>query len=98
MQIDIGLVFCMQVATRSLERLPNDAALGAVERLVQEAIKRECKAFNRKQPEVIVVAYEQNPAHAAKLLSQVGRLAGSEGSDKKSRKKVSGIPSPLDFQ
>ena len=78
----------LQVATRSIQRLPNDAELSAVERIVEQAIKKECQAFNRKQPEVIVVAYEGDPALAAKIQAALGRAVGSEDKDKRSRKKV----------
>ena len=71
-----------------MQRLPNDAELTAVERIVEQAIKKECQAFNRKQPEVIVVAYEGNPALAAKIQASLGKAVGSEDKDKRSRKKV----------
>ena len=53
----------------SLFRLPYDAELTAVERVVEKAILRECKAFNRKQPEVIVIANESDPQAAKRILS-----------------------------
>ena len=79
---------CLQLAVRSIQRLPNNAQLSAVERIVEQAIKRECQAFNRKKPEVIVLAYEQDPAYAAKVMAALGKAVGSEEKDKKSRKKV----------
>ena len=48
--------------------MPNDAQLAAVEKIVGESIRRECQAFNRRVPEVIVIANEGNPALAAQLL------------------------------
>ena len=79
---------------RSIERLPNDAELSAVERLVEQAIVRECQAFNRKKPEVVVVAYERDPALAASIKASMGWAVGrkkssdTEGNPMKSRKKA----------
>ena len=53
---------------QAIQRLPNDAQLAAVEKIVGESIRRECQAFNRRVPEVIVIANEGNPALAAQLL------------------------------
>lgn len=38
---------------------------------------------------MIVVAYERDPAHAAKIQAAIGKAVGSDDKDKKSRKKVS---------
>lgn len=54
----------------ALWRLPYDAELSAVERVVTKAILRESKAFNRKQPEVIVIANESDPIAAKKILRE----------------------------
>jgi len=52
----------------------------AVEKIVGESIRRECQAFNRKVPEVIVIANESNPALAAQVL-RVGTFSYCYKSD-----------------
>ena len=37
-------------------RLPNNAPLEAVDEIVKSSILRECRAFNRRKPEVIISA------------------------------------------
>ena len=39
----------------------------AVERIVADAIRRECRSYNRKKPEVIVIANEADPRVAAEV-------------------------------
>lgn len=67
----------------SLGRLPYDAELTAVERVVEKALQRECRAFSRKQPEVIVIANEADPRAAKTVLTQKQREihAGRSDSD-----------------
>ena len=45
-----------QAAAKAVLRLPNNAPLEAVEEIVKGGILRECRAFNRRKPEVIVSA------------------------------------------
>lgn len=79
----------MQAAAIAIQRLPNDADLVAVERIVAEAIKRECRAFNRKNPEIIVIANEAEPSVAAQVkatsiaLQQPGNLNAALGRGRK---------------
>ena len=50
----------MQAANTAVARLPWDATLLAVERLVAQSIRRECRSFNQRRPEVIVIAHEHD--------------------------------------
>ena len=43
-----------------MKRLPSDATLVAVERAVANAIRRACKDFNERRPDVVVVAHEMD--------------------------------------
>lgn len=45
-------------AEDAVARLPGDAHLAAVERVVADALRRTCKAFNQRRPEVVVIAHE----------------------------------------
>lgn len=44
-----------------------------MERVVGEAIKRECRSYNRKQPEVIVIAHEADSKTAGYISSDEGQ-------------------------
>ena len=44
-------------------RLPGDASLVAVERAVADAIRRACKDFNQRRPDVVVIAHEMDPRY-----------------------------------
>ncbi|KAI7836750.1 hypothetical protein COHA_009388 [Chlorella ohadii] len=70
-------------AKEAVERLPGDAALSAVERVVADSLRRTCKAFNRRRPEVVVIAHEFDPrAGAAAAASARRRDTSSDfGSD-----------------
>ena len=57
----------LQSATLAIQRLPNDSHLVAVERIVADAIRRESRSYNRKKPEVIVIASEADPRVAAEV-------------------------------
>lgn len=69
----------------AIQRLPNDAHLVAVERIVAEAIKRECRAFNRRFPEVIVIATESDPRVAAQIEATSSTLKQSRKPNGKAR-------------
>lgn len=68
-------------------QLPATASLAAVERAVIEIIRKACRAFNNKRPEVICIAYEHDPrvAHTAEVaekregVSRSQVRAGEEG-------------------
>ena len=53
--------FLQQVSDVAVRRLPQDASLVAVERSVADAIRRACKEFNQRHPDVIVIAHEMDP-------------------------------------
>lgn len=50
-----------------MKRLPGDASLVAVERSVADAIRRSCRDFNQRRPEVIVIAHEMDPRYCCIL-------------------------------
>ncbi|KAK9800882.1 hypothetical protein WJX73_005344 [Symbiochloris irregularis] len=52
-------------ANTAVARLPGDATLLAVERLVAQSLRRECRAFNQRKPEVIVIAHEHDATSRA---------------------------------
>ena len=54
-----------QAANTAVARLPGNATLLAVERLVAQSLRRECRAFNQRRPEVIVIAHEHDATSLA---------------------------------
>jgi hypothetical protein len=46
-------------------RLPVDASLVAVERCAADALRRTCKQYNSRRPEVIVLVHEYDPRSAS---------------------------------
>ena len=44
----------LQAVARGIKRLPANASITAAEELVRSSILRECRAFNRRKPEVII--------------------------------------------
>ena len=52
-------------AEAAISKLPGDAALSAVERVVSDAIRRAAKQFNNRRPEVIIIAHEADPRMGA---------------------------------
>lgn len=63
-------------ADSAVGKLPGDAALSAVERVVGDALRRCAKQFNNRRPEVVVIAHEADPrAGAAASASVVRRRA-----------------------
>jgi len=61
-------------AVRAVEQQPLDCPLGAVERQVADAIRRTCKDFNKRSPEVIVIAHEADPRNANAVLTRMASL------------------------
>lgn len=62
--VDESKEWCLghvQVSEAAVRRLPGDASLVAVERTVADAIRRACKDFNQRRPDVIVIAHEMDP-------------------------------------
>lgn len=74
----------MQAAEAAIARLPGDTKLTAVERLVTEAIKRECRIYNNKRPEIVVIAHEMDPragmvVRAQAEVARFGKVLMSSG-------------------
>jgi beta-CASP RNase J family ribonuclease len=63
----------------AVSRLPCDASLTAVERTVAEALRRACKQFNSRRPEVVVVAHEADARAGAVAGAIAARRDGSSG-------------------
>ena len=59
--VPIITAFVVQVSDAAVKRLPGDASLVAVERSVADAIRRSCRDFNQRRPDVIVIAHEMDP-------------------------------------
>jgi hypothetical protein len=62
-----------RAASEAIERLPGDAHLAAVERVVADALRRTCKAFNQRRPEVVVIAHEADPRAGAAAAAAAAR-------------------------
>lgn len=52
-------------ADQAVSKLPGDAPLSAVERIVSDSLRRCTKEYNNKRPEVVVVAHESDPRAGA---------------------------------
>ena len=78
MWVDSGrfLERLVTVAESAVGRLPPDAALAAVERVVGDALRREARSYNAKRPEVVVIAHEFDPRAGAALRSRRGGDGG----------------------
>ncbi len=64
-------------AEAALAKLPGDAALSAVERVVGDSLRRAAKQFNNKRPEVIIIGHEADP--------RMGAAAGAMSKRRSSR-------------
>lgn len=64
-------------AEAAIAKLPGDAALSAVERVVGDSLRRAAKQFNGRKPEVIVVSHEADP--------RMGAAAGAMAKRRSSR-------------
>lgn len=60
-------------AGEAIERLPGDAHLSAVERVVADALRRTCRSFNQRRPEVVVIAHEADPRAGAAAMAAATR-------------------------
>lgn len=65
-------------AEAAVARLPGDASLAAVERVVTDAMRRACKQFNGRRPDVVVIAHEADPRAGAAAQASA-RRAAAEG-------------------
>ena len=79
MWVDAGRLLerLVRSAEAAVARLPPDALLVAVERVVSDALRREARAFNGKRPEVVVIAHEFDPRAGAAVLKTRGNGGGS---------------------
>ncbi|KAL4452436.1 hypothetical protein ABPG75_008098 [Micractinium tetrahymenae] len=66
-------------AEDAIARLPGDARLAAVERVVADALRRTCKAFNQRRPEVVVIAHEADPRAGQAAMAAANRRQAAEG-------------------
>ncbi len=72
-----------QAAEAAVMRLGPDASLLAVERVVEEGLIRECRAYNQRKPLITVIAHDMNnraaPAAYAEAVHRANaRMAQSE--------------------
>ena len=66
-------------AEAAISKLPGDAALSAVERVVGDSIRRAAKQFNNRRPEVIIIAHEADPRMGAAAGAMAKRRSGKQG-------------------
>eukprot|EP00192_Tetraselmis_astigmatica_P024681 CAMPEP_0117691068 /NCGR_PEP_ID=MMETSP0804-20121206/25497_1 /TAXON_ID=1074897 /ORGANISM="Tetraselmis astigmatica, Strain CCMP880" /LENGTH=242 /DNA_ID=CAMNT_0005504225 /DNA_START=75 /DNA_END=804 /DNA_ORIENTATION=+ len=63
-----------QAAEMAIGRLSPESPLGLIERNVVDALRRVCKGYNSRRPEVIVIAHEMDPRIGAVINAQANRL------------------------
>ncbi|KAL0027487.1 hypothetical protein WJX77_005103 [Trebouxia sp. C0004] len=68
-----------KVSDLAVRKLPQDASLVAVERSVADAIRRACKEFNQRHPDVIVIAHEMDPREGAAARASLLRRKTAQG-------------------
>ncbi|CAL8471521.1 g11063 [Coccomyxa elongata] len=83
----LGQELC-RAAEAAVMRLGPDASLLAVERVVEEGLVRECRAYNQRKPLITVIAHEMNsraaPAAYAEAIQRASaRMAQSEGTTRR---------------
>jgi len=69
----------VRAAEAAVGRLPSDALVVAVERVVAEALRREARIYNARRPEVVVIAHEYDPRAAARAGQRGGGGGGERG-------------------
>lgn len=79
MWIDGGRLLAQlhSAAEQEVAKLPGDAPLVEVERTVAGALRRTCKAFNAKRPEVVVIAHEYDPRAGVAARAEAVRRGGA---------------------
>ncbi|KAK9828609.1 hypothetical protein WJX72_001027 [[Myrmecia] bisecta] len=82
-----------KVCEAAVAQLPPDVLLVAVERTVAEAIRRCCKAYNKRRPEVVVIAHEWDPRAGAAAAAQAIRQADAAGATAAARQQSGPGPS-----
>jgi hypothetical protein len=65
-------------AEAAIAKLPGDAALSAVERVVGDSLRRASKQFNNRRPEVIIIAHEADPRMGAAAGAMAKRRSSRE--------------------
>lgn len=66
-------------AEAGISKLPGDATLVAVERTVADGLRRACKQFNNRRPDVVVVAHEADPRAGAAAAAAAARRSEARG-------------------
>jgi hypothetical protein len=84
-------------AETAISRLPGDAALSAVERVVGDSIRRAAKQFNNRKPEVIIIAHEADPRMGAAAGAMAKRRSSKtvrdrEGTDDGEKPRARRVP------
>ena len=70
--------YCMQAAEAAVMRLSLDASLLAVERVVEEGLARECRAYNQRKPLITVIAHELNSKAGAAAYANAVKSASAQ--------------------
>lgn len=60
-----------RAAQGAISAQPLDCSLSVAERVVADAIRRACKDYNKRSPEVIVIAHEVDPRNGQAVLSKM---------------------------
>lgn len=68
-------------AEAAIAKLPGDAALSAVERVVGDSLRRAAKQFNNRRPEVIIIAHEADPRMGAAAGAMAKRRSSKDVRD-----------------
>ena len=80
-----------RVAEGVVSRLSSDASLAVVERQVIDSVRKACKTYNQRTPEVIVIAHENDPRSAHIPLVAAGQQQRTPSSQQQEgRRAVSG--------
>lgn len=66
-----------QAAEAAVARLAPDASALAVERVVEEALIRECRAYNQRKPLVTVIAHEHSSRAGSPAYNEAIRRASA---------------------
>lgn len=81
-------------AEAAISKLPGDAALSAVERVVGDSIRRASKQFNNRRPEVIIIAHEADPRMGAAAGAMAKRRSSKSVRDSAGNKSNEGPRPP----
>jgi hypothetical protein len=70
-------LYCMRPVecghVQTADRLAAICSLVAVERLMTQTIKKTCRTFNSRKPEVVVICHEMDPRAGAIAAAAAGR-------------------------